>query len=77
MKVAALLPFSVVTSAIAAANMAVFYNENDTMLYAGIIEEWPMIIAADIEWGMVDRKDATKPPFARKKVKFFSPFPGN
>ena len=59
------------------ANMAVFYDEDDTMLYAGIREEWPMIIATDIEWGMVDRRDATQPPFAGKKVKFFSPFPGN
>ena len=59
------------------ANTAVFYDEQDTILYAGIISEWPMIITTDIEWGKVEEKDATKEPFAGKKVKFFSPFVGN
>jgi len=43
--------------------MAVFYDENDTMIFAGIIEKSPVIIATDIEWGKVDRKDTTKEPF--------------
>lgn len=58
-------------------NMAVFYDDNETMLYAGIIKEWPIIISTDVEWGQVEEKDATKEPFAGKNVKFFSPFTGN
>ncbi len=58
-------------------NMALFYDEHDIMVYAGIIENWPTIIATDVEWGQVERKDATKQPFAGKKVRFFSPFKGD
>lgn len=54
-------------------NMAVFYDENDTMIYAGIIQAWPLIIATDIEWGQVEVKDTSKEPFAGKKVRFFEP----
>jgi hypothetical protein len=54
-------------------NMAVFYDQSDVMVYAGIIEDWPFIIATDIEWGKVERKDTSQEPFAGKKVKFFSP----
>jgi hypothetical protein len=53
-------------------NVAIFYDEQDTMTYAGIIENWPIIITTDIEWGRVEEKDATQEPFAGKKVKFFS-----
>jgi hypothetical protein len=55
------------------ANMAVFRDEQGKMLYAGLISKWPLIIAADIEWGEVREMDATKPPFAGKNVKFYSP----
>jgi hypothetical protein len=58
-------------------HIAVFYDDKDTMLYAGIIEEWPMIISADIEWGEMQRKDASKEPFAGRTVKFLSALPGN
>jgi hypothetical protein len=56
-----------------AGNMAVFYDEKDTMVYAAIIGEWPAIIAPDIEWGDVEFKDASRKPFDDKKVRFFSP----
>lgn len=62
------------------ANLAVFYDENDRMLYSGIIKEWPIIIAVDQEWGEVKEMDTTKEPFTEKKVRrvrFFSPFKGN
>ncbi len=59
------------------ANMAVFYDEQDHIVYAGIVTDWPMIISTDIEWGKVMELDATKEPFAGKTVKFFSPFTGN
>jgi hypothetical protein len=59
------------------ANTAVFYDQQDNILYAGIITEWPMIISTDIEWGKVMELDASKEPFAGKTVKFFSPFTGN
>jgi hypothetical protein len=58
-------------------NTAVFLDEQGTILYAGIISEWPMLVSVDIEWGKVEERDATKEPFAGKKVKFFSPFVGN
>jgi hypothetical protein len=54
-------------------NMAVFYDDNDSMVYAGIIKAWPEIIATDIEWGKVELKDTTKEPFLGKKVRFFEP----
>ena len=57
-----------------AGNMAVFYDAHNMMVYAGIIQEWPLIIATDIEWGKVEVKDTTQEPFAGKTVKFFSPF---
>lgn len=57
-----------------AGNMAVFYDESDRMIYAGIIKEWPIIIATDVEWGKVELKDTLKEPFTGKKIKFFSPF---
>lgn len=43
------------------------------MIYAGIIREWPAVIAPDIEWGNVEFKDASRKPFDDKKVRFFSP----
>jgi hypothetical protein len=55
-------------------NTAVFLDEQGTILYAGTISEWPMIKSTDIEWGKIGERDATKEPFAGKKVKFFSPF---
>jgi hypothetical protein len=36
-----------------------------------------MIISTHAEWGEVKEMDATKEPFAGKRVKFFSPFSGN
>ena len=35
------------------ANTAVFSDEQGTVLYAGIITEWPMIISTHAEWGEV------------------------
>lgn len=58
-------------------NMAVFSDEQGTILYAGIIADWPTIISTDIEWGAVKEMDTTKPPFTGKTVRFFSPFTGN
>lgn len=43
------------------ANMAIFYNDKDEMLYSGIIQNWPVIIAVDIEWDEV--KQAGGPGF--------------
>ena len=60
-----------------AGNTAVFSDEQGTLLYAGIITNWPTIISVDVEWGVVKEMDATKEPFAGKKVRFFSPFVGN
>lgn len=54
---------------------ATFWDEKGTLLYAGIISEWPMMISVDAEWGKVQEMDATKPPFAGKTVRFYSPFP--
>jgi hypothetical protein len=55
------------------ANMAIFYDDNDKMMYSGIIEKWPVIVAVDIEWGKVKQMDTSKEPyFTGKKVRFFS-----
>lgn len=54
-------------------NMAVFYDDHGTMLYSGIISDWPTMVAVDIEWGFVKGMDTSKEKyFAGKKVKFFS-----
>jgi hypothetical protein len=58
-------------------NIAVFLDEQDTLLYSGMISEWPMIIAVDVEWGEVKEMDATKAPFAGKKVKLYTMLVGN
>lgn len=58
-------------------NLVVFYDEQDRMLYSGIVAEWPTIIATDIEWGEVKELDATKEPFAGKRVRFFDPITGH
>jgi|SRR5258706_9984213 hypothetical protein len=51
---------------------SVFSNKKGKILYAGLITEWPMVIST-AERGEVREMDATKEPFAGKRVKFFSP----
>ena len=58
-------------------NMAVFTDEQEKILYAGIISEWPMIISTDAEWGAVKEMDTTKPPFVGKTVKFYTMLTGH
>jgi hypothetical protein len=48
------------TSKSTMANVAVFYDENDVMLYSGIIREWPIIIATDEEWRSVQELDTRR-----------------
>jgi hypothetical protein len=36
-----------------AGNTAVFSDDQGTLLYAGIITDWPTVISVDVEWGVV------------------------
>ena len=58
-------------------NLAVFTDEQGKLLYAGFISEWPKIISTDIEWGAVKEMDTTEPPFAGKRVKFYTMITGH
>jgi len=58
-------------------NMAVFSDDQGKILYAGIISVWPKFISTDIEWGSVQELDTTQPPFAGKKVKFYTMITGH
>jgi hypothetical protein len=57
--------------------MAVFSDDQGKILYAGIISEWPKFISTDIEWGSVQELDTTQPPFAGKKIKFYTMITGH
>jgi hypothetical protein len=52
--------------------MAIFFDEHQMMVYAGVVLNWPLITFADSESDALNQKDALSVPFAGTKVRFFS-----